>query len=498
MAKISEIVSQNPWWKHEAEFVRHDQSLQRAKPIFFKRKEISLEKGGIYILRGPRQVGKTTYLKDTVKKLIEKGIPQKDILYLSLDFFTSRREVRNAIGYFLDLTRDSAEIYLFLDEITSLEDWNLELKYLADQGITRKGVIFATGSSAIKLKEKGELLPGRGLEGNEYYIKPLSFREFVLQSIDFISAQLTRDEFWESLNKLKPILERSFINLSYSQEEIKKEIQKILPFKRELGYLFQIYLVTGGLPGVINHYLTNRYSKGKEIIESQISEIFIRDVLGDLSRLQRQETIIRQILRTIVERYGSRYSFSKLAREIEKTHITTIDYLEFLEESFISFILYAYDFNKKEPKWKGDKKVYFFDPMVFHSIKSYLKGEEIWDTITATMEDEELQGMLVEGIAISHLLLHGEIPYLRTAKTFLWSYYDKSGREIDAIIKENGRYSGIEIKYRAQIREIKMGKREPIEKYIILSKENIGEKGETIIIPVDIFLSLLTTSERNI
>ncbi len=36
--------------------------------------------------------------------LIQKGIPPRHILYLPLDFFTSRRELRNAVTYFLDLT----------------------------------------------------------------------------------------------------------------------------------------------------------------------------------------------------------------------------------------------------------------------------------------------------------------------------------------------------------------------------------------------------------
>lgn len=498
MAKIAEIVNQNPWWKHEDEFDRFDQSLQKAKPIFFQRRRIELNKGGIYILRGPRQVGKTTYLKDMIRGLIKKGIPPKNILYLSLDFFTSRREMRNAIDYFINTTRDSSEIYLFLDEITSIEDWNLELKYMADQGITQKAVILATGSSSVKLKEKVELLPGRGLEGNEYYIRPLCFREFVLQSIDFITAMTTHDEFWESLNRLKPILKESSVDLSHNLENMGKETQKIISFKRELGYLFQIYLITGGLPGIINHYLTNRYSNRKEVIEPQVAEIFIRDVLGDFSRLQKQETIVRQILKAIVERYGSRYSFSKLSREIDRTHITTIDYLEFLEDSFISFILYPYDFNKKEPKWKGEKKVYFFDPLIFHSINSYLTGEEIWNIVTRTMQDEELQSKIVEGVAISHLLIHREIPFLKTARTFLWSYYDKSGREIDIILKEDGGYSGIEVKYSTQVSEKKMRKIGPVKKYIILSKEDIGGEGETMVVPVDIFLSLLTPSEKNV
>jgi len=502
MVRIADIVKQNAWWKQGKEFVQYDEDLQGAQPIFFKRKEIILKHGGIYILRGPRQVGKTTYLKETIKNLIEDGIPGRDIFYLSLDSFTSRREMRNAIEYFLNSTRDSAGIYLLLDEITSVEDWNLELKFIADQGITERGVVLATGSSALKLKEKGELLPGRGLEGNEYYIKPLSFREFVLQTIDHIviigSRLISEDGFVDGLKGLKAILKESLIDINDPIEYIRKEVQKVVPFKRELDYLFQMYLKTGGFPKVINHYLRNRYGKKEENIEANISEIFIRAVLGDLSRIQKQESVIRQLLKAILEKYSSKYSFSTISRELERTHVTTINYLEFLEDSFISFILYAYDFNKKEPKWKGDKKVYFFDPFVFHTVGSFLAGEGIWDTITKAMEDEELQSKLVEGIVISHLLLHQERPYVRTGKTFLWSYYDKSGREIDAIVKEKEGYSGVEVKYRSQLGEIRGKNIEPIRKYILLSKEDVGEKDQTMIIPVDIFLALLPSSEQNL
>lgn len=498
MVKISEIVAQNPWWRYEKEFVHYDPSLKKANPVFFNRKQIDFKKGNIYILRGPRQVGKTTYLKHTIKKLIESGIPPKNILYLSLDFFTSRREMRNSINYFLDSTAEATEIFIFLDEITSIENWNLELKYMADQGITQKGVVFATGSSAIKLKEKRELLPGRGVEGNEYYIKPLCFRDFLLQSIDWIINFLPHNEFVDALERLKPILKECDIELSHDLENMKKKIQKILPFKKELSYFFKIYLITGGMPGVINHYLSNRYRNGKDLIEPQISEIFIRDVLGDLSRLQRQETITRQLFKVIIERYGSRYSFARLSQEVERSHITIIDYLECLEDSFISFILYAYDFNKKEPKWKGDKKVYFFDPFVFHSVKAYLTGQEIWDVITETMQNEQLQSKLIEGIVVSHLLMHKEVPFLKTGKTFLWSYYDKSGKEIDAVFKENDEYLGIEVKYQAEVSEKDLKRIIPVKKYLILSKEDVAGKEDTLIVPVDIFLALLPTSERNV
>ena len=498
MVKIVEINAQNPWWSQGEEFARYDKSLSQAQPIFFERRQIETKKGGIYILRGPRQVGKTTYLKDFVRQLIRSGISPRDIMYISLDFFTSRRELRNAINYFLDSRRDAAHIYLLLDEVTSLEDWNLELKYMADQGILRRGIILATGSSASKLKEKGELLPGRGIEGKVNYIKPLSFREFAIQSIDFLSHHLTQNELKDTLIKLKSALSLSSLDLDSDINDLRREIEKIIPFKVTLDYLFRLYLTTGGLPGVINHYFSQRYIHQKDIIEPAIAEIFVRDVLGDFTRLQKQETITRQMLRAIAEQYSSRYSFSSLSRQIERTHVTTIDYLEFMEDSFICFVLYAYDFNKRNIKSKGDKKVYFFDTFVFHSVRSYLGGKEVWDVITSSLEDEDLLGKMVEGIVISHLRMYGEIPLMKAGNTFLWFYYDNSGREIDAIFREKRGYLGIEVKYRRGVDERDVKRIPPIKKYFILSKEDVEHKENKMIVPVDTFLALLPISEKNI
>ena len=115
MVKISEIVNQNPWWKHEEKFAIFDKNLKEAneKPIFFKRKRIDLNKGNIYVLRGPRQVGKTTYIKDSISKLISEGIDPNHILYLSSDFFVSRRELRSAISYFMNKNIDVTDLYIF-------------------------------------------------------------------------------------------------------------------------------------------------------------------------------------------------------------------------------------------------------------------------------------------------------------------------------------------------------------------------------------------------
>lgn len=119
---------------------------------------------------------------------------------------------------------------------------------MADQGLLKNGTLLATGSSAVKLKEKGELLPGRGLEGNEYYIKPLGFRGFAAQSIDFISEHLSHSELQNALLKLKLILLSSHFNFDSNFDDMRKVIERLIPFKSNLGYLFRLYLTTEVCP----------------------------------------------------------------------------------------------------------------------------------------------------------------------------------------------------------------------------------------------------------
>ena len=114
LVRIGEVVIQNPWWKHGEGFVQFDKNLQVIKENVFGRKQIDLKRGNIYILRGARQVGKTTYLKLVIGELIRKGVDPNSILYVSCDFFISRRELRNAVAYFVNRNLDANELYRFL------------------------------------------------------------------------------------------------------------------------------------------------------------------------------------------------------------------------------------------------------------------------------------------------------------------------------------------------------------------------------------------------
>ena len=504
MVRISDVVSQNPWWKHGSNFVQYDKNFKeaKAKPVFFQRKEIELNKGKICVLRGPRQVGKTTYVKDLVSQLIVKGVNPDNILYLSSDFFVSRRELRNAIAYFMDKNIDADDLYVFIDEITSIKDWNLELKYLSDSGVAKKSRIVATGSSASSLRKKGELLPGRGLEGNEYHLRPLSFREFVLQTAREIIQTIRDPETRDSIRKLQTILGTTGISVGFSSDQLFKALSSVAPFKRELEYLFSLYLRFGGYPFVVNDYLIrklrNEGTQSGFSIDPKLSETLVRDIIGDITKLGKQETFIKQILREVFEKYGSRYSFSKLAHDVGTTHVTAIDYLDTLEESFILSVIYAFDFEKKDIKFKGDKKVFFQDPFIIHSIRSYLTGMDVNEIIEETMQDEELIGKIVEGIVMSHLIMNQEVPIMRETQTFLWCYYDTRGKEIDNILRIAETCFALEVKYQSTITSKDIWMIPQVKEYTILTKEDLKIDGGVLLAPVDMLLALVEKSNRTL
>jgi len=392
---------------------------------------------------------------------------------------------------------DAGELYLFIDEITYVKDWSLELKYLSDSGIMKKAIVMATGSNAAALRKEGELLPGRGLEGNEHHMRPLTFRDFVLQTTEQIGDMVKERETRSSLKELRTILEKNSAVLGPSLDSLIKNLHLISPFKQELEYLFNLYLRCGGYPFVISNFLAQKQKSDRFSIETRLSEILMRDVIGDITKLGKQDIIARQILKEISNKYGSRYSFSKLAGDVGITHVTTIDYLEALEESFILTVLYAIDFNEKEAKFKGEKKIFFQDPFVFYSAQSYLTGRDVNEIIDETLEDEESASKVVEAIVSSHLAMNQEIPMMREQRTFLWFYYNNRGKEIDNVIRINDDYLAIEVKYQkgetTEVLNIPQATRS-----IVLTKDNftIGERAMST--PVDMFLALLEKSPKTL
>jgi predicted AAA+ superfamily ATPase len=131
---------------------------------------------------GSRRSGKTFYLFQKMKELIDNGFEKKQILYLNFEDTKlsglSYKDVEEVLKLHWEIypSTSDQEMYIFLDEIQTLDNWEKAVRTLHDRGFEN---LYLTGSSATLLsKEIATELRGRTLS---YLMLPYSFREFLRQ-----------------------------------------------------------------------------------------------------------------------------------------------------------------------------------------------------------------------------------------------------------------------------------------------------------------------------
>jgi len=170
------LESHNPWWREPATRVALHRPVRRDLQPKVLNRVLRTDDRRAVLLLGPRQVGKTTLLKQVIDELLDKGFPPANILYF--DFSDDRlvgevtaREVTETIPAGLD---DSLPRTFFLDEISQAPRWDRWLKQAVDKGIGR---IVATDSAASLLRD-GSRESGQG-RWDELRMEGLSFGEFL-------------------------------------------------------------------------------------------------------------------------------------------------------------------------------------------------------------------------------------------------------------------------------------------------------------------------------
>lgn len=124
-----------------------------------------LGKGKAIILVGPRQVGKTTLIKNLLKG--------KEHLFLDCDDPTTRRKLTTANTEQLRGILGKHKI-IFVDEAQRIDDIGLTFKIITDQ--FKEVQLIVSGSSSFDLKNKlSEPLTGRKWE---YELFPISWEEY--------------------------------------------------------------------------------------------------------------------------------------------------------------------------------------------------------------------------------------------------------------------------------------------------------------------------------
>jgi predicted AAA+ superfamily ATPase len=301
----------NPWWdqKDIDSGIDRLEYLERL-PALSRRKQIEVIVGG-------RRMGKTTLIKQFIKRLIQQGVEAKDILYLALDnpslSATPLSEHLKNIRK-IHLHDRGRKLFLFLDEVQESVNWEAELKSLYDMERLK---IFCTGSTSALIARERSRLTGRQIITTLY---PLSFTEFL--SFHSESPSLSEDYKYERL--------------------------------------LEDYLEKGGYP-------ENVLNPSIEYLGNLVEDILSRDLIRIYPI--KKAFVLKDLLRLIASSVGSRTSFNKISKVLGLSVDTVKEYVSYLEAAFLVKSVEKWTTSHTE-KIYAQKKIYLWDT----GIKTILTG----------------------------------------------------------------------------------------------------------------------------
>jgi predicted AAA+ superfamily ATPase len=280
----------------------------KAMPFLRPFPDLNIKKG-LYILRGPRQVGKTTWLKKLLAQSIREG---KECFYISCEQIDDYKQ----LSILLKSLRTCDVVYL--DEISFVDQWARSIKTEVER--TESPTFVITGSNTTDLRKGGERLPGRFGDGGEFELLPMSFDVFC------------------KMREQIPL-----------RNESKKE-------------LLLSYFKVGGFPLSL---LEIAEDAGKEI-PTKAQDTYWKWLVGDVVRAGKSEVFLRDIIGQLAIAHGTPISLQTLAKKTQiGSHNTVSEYIQLLEDCFALSTVYAIDPNSGSRKYRSEKKYYFRDPLIY-------------------------------------------------------------------------------------------------------------------------------------
>lgn len=370
------IYRYNPWWGRSG-WEADDPHLRRlrVRPVRLPAPqvdEVDLTRAAVHVLRGPRQVGKSTDLKLLVSRALREGVAPRMVVYLSLDLLENRpaAELVTTVERALELAGGGAEAYkrsgygrgetrlILLDEVTAARSWRTSIKTLWDDGLLDRDVVICTGSSAIDLAEgAAERLPGRRGAGRDMLVLPQSFAAFA------------RACFADRLPP-GPGLTIGEL-LSEDGRGALLDARAHLP---ALRVALERYLLFGGLPAAVVEAASGLPEPSEEV-QRLLWDSLAREVQRRGASMPAAQALLERIVRSL----GAKVSWSRIARELGvplgsgvgrrgggvNDPRTVQSYVELLAVNYFALILYFWKGDSGSGDLVKDKKLYFGDPLLY-------------------------------------------------------------------------------------------------------------------------------------
>jgi len=449
---FSTVAFYNPWWEKKSEDANHTFNLvQRYESSSFKRDYdglFDLSGNDLYVVRGPRQIGKSTLLKFTIASLLKSG-ERRSVLYLPLDTVSEADELRALLIQYLQFSRNEKKRYVFIDEITMVDHWQRAIKEVRDNTDLANDFFALSGSSASDLKRSSERLPGRkGERGSDILLLPMSFREYLSCSEIVVPPKSLPKDI------LKMRSNDSF-ELLIGNEILKSEFFK--------------YVVSGGIPSAVEAHTVG---ENRDHLINTFWEILI----GNIERYGLSRAKLIQILSYVTTRLSSRFSWNSAAGETEVDTKTFQKYIEVLGMDYILLTLKHIDQKTHLPSEKKQKKIYYCDKLIADAVSRKL-GLQL--DRTAIMENILITNC---AFAFGNNLENG-----LDSITDVGYWYSKEGKEIDLLADS----VPIELKYQNKISPVDLSTiRKHFKKGIVVSKDTLDLSGDIKILPLHTFLAI--------
>ncbi|MCK4389874.1 MAG: ATP-binding protein [Desulfobacterales bacterium] len=365
MNELLRILSEwNLWW----ETGKVSPELAGKKRQYTAELVSLVEAREVKVLTGVRRSGKSTLFYQLIEWLLkEKRVAPRQILLVNFEdeglTHFALDEIFNAYQTHL---LPEGKIYLFLDEVQEKAGWERWVRKQYDLRHTIN--FFATGSSASLLGgEYATLLTGRNLTSTIY---PLSFNELV----SFSGIQV---------GDIRLI----------SQDTRNRILGLLIEFMRE-----------GGFPEIVFH----KQNMKRRLLNQYFHDIIYKDIVN---RHGCHPARIRDLASYLMTNISALTTLRALRGTFGYGLNVIGEYLGYLEDAFLVFQLYLFDYSMKK-QLVNPRKVYGIDNGLRNAVAFKFSQD---------------MGRLMENVVFMELKR-------RSRDIYYWK--DKRGREVDFVVRK--------------------------------------------------------------
>ena len=413
----------NPWWL-SGRVSEPISNIQARSEIASLMKACSSHR--ITAILGARRVGKSTLLMHTIDNLLRQGVQNSRILYFSGDNPALIDANTSTIldHYFSELLHESdtvlsQKVYIFIDEVHILKNWQLHLKDYYDRQCNIK--FFVSGSSAAHLMlQSKESLQGR-IERRVIF--PLKFSQFA-------SHQAHQSEKDQNLERfLSHTID--WLDPKNAAENYQETYNKLsINCEPKANNLIQRYLLCGGYPEVFKYDDTRDWLS--HLAEDIIYAAIYKDIIN-IFNIKNPE-LLEKLLYAISDNHGQGFSYTTLGETVGLDRLTASVYADYLQKAYLINIAESYSKNAAKTIRKN-KKLFISDCGIRNAI---LREHTLTD---------KSRGLLVEGAVYNSLRQFADNSFAKVG------YWREGNQEVDAVLNLGNKLLPVEVKYRNQFTE---------------------------------------------